>query len=80
MDFEIIKERVAAGNYFVGNHAFRHSLEEGFDTKLIVQAVLNGIVLEEYPEEKRVLVCGRVNLAEKIQITCTWFASILTKP
>lgn len=68
MDFEIIKERVAAGNYFVGNHAFKHSLEEGFSPKLIAQAVLNGIVIEEYPDAERVLIRGRVKLEEEIQI------------
>ena len=67
MDFEIIKEKVRAGNYFVGSHAFRHSVAEDFSPKLIAQAVLNGTVLEEYPDDERVLICGQVKLEEKIQ-------------
>ncbi len=68
MDIEAIRERVRAGNYLVKSHAVQHALKEGFERKHMVEAVLNGRIIEEYPEDKRVLVCSRVNLLESIFI------------
>lgn len=55
-----IQRLVAAGRYRVGLHAVRHMIEEGFDERQMVEAVGGHLrVLEEYPEEHRVLVFGR---------------------
>ena len=64
MNLEIIRERVRAGNYLVKSHAIQHALKEGFDRSHMVEAVLNGIIIEDYPEEQRVLICGRSTIAE----------------
>jgi hypothetical protein len=64
VDIEIIRERVRAGNYLIKGHAIQHALKEGFDRSHMVEAVLNGIVIEDYPEEQRVLICGRTTIAE----------------
>ncbi|MGH7456601.1 MAG: DUF4258 domain-containing protein [bacterium] len=68
MDIKIIRERVRAGNYLAKGHAIQHALKEGFERKHMVEAVLNGRIIEEYPEDQRVLVCSRVNLLENIVI------------
>lgn len=34
----------------------------------MVEAVLNGKIIEEYPDEQRVLICGQAALTESIQI------------
>lgn len=62
MDIETIRERVRAGNYLVKSHAIQHALKEGFDRKDMVEAVLGGKIIEEYPEDQRLLICGRVSL------------------
>ena len=64
MDIETIRERVRAGNYLAKSHAIQHALKEGFERKHMVEAVLNGKIIEEYPEDQRALICSRVNLAE----------------
>lgn len=68
MDIETIRERVRAGNYLAKSHAIQHALKEGFERKHMVEAVLNGKIIEEYPEDQRVLICSRVNLLENIVI------------
>ena len=56
-EFEVIRERVREGKYLVRSHAVVHALKEGFDRTHIVDAVLQGKIVEEYPEDERVLVC-----------------------
>jgi hypothetical protein len=68
VDIETIRERVKAGNYLAKWHAVQHALKEGFERKHMVEAVLNGKIIEEYPDHKRALVCGRATLAENIVI------------
>ena len=66
MDIETIRERVRAGNYLAKGHAIRHALKEGFERKHMVEAVLNGAIIEEYPDDQRALVCGRATLWENV--------------
>jgi len=68
MDIEIIRERVRAGNYLVKSHAVQHALKEGFERKHVVEAVLSGRIIEEYPDDQRVLVCGSTTLAEDLTL------------
>ena len=68
MDIETIRERVRTGNYLAKAHAIQHALKEGFERKHMVEAILNGKIIEEYPEDQRVLICSRVNLVENIVI------------
>lgn len=59
MDIEALRERIQLGNYLVKSHAVQHAIKEGFDRKHIVEAILNGQIIESYPDEKRALICGR---------------------
>lgn len=51
MNIELIHERVRAGNYLVKSHAVHHALKEDFGRKHIVEAILNGKIIEEYPDQ-----------------------------
>lgn len=68
MNSELIRKRVKAGNYLIKAHAVQHALKEGFERKHIVEAVLNGKIIEEYVDEQRVLVCGRTTLSVNVVI------------
>lgn len=68
MDIETIRKRVQAGNYLAKGHAIQHALKEGFERKHMVEAVLGGSIIEEYPDDQRILVCGRVYLLENVAI------------
>lgn len=83
MNIEIIRERVRAGNYLVKSHAVQHALKEGFERKHIVEAVLNGRIIEEYPDDQRVLVCGSVtvagNLSFYLHVVCEYTGPVYTE-
>ena len=64
VDIELIRERVRAGKYLVRSHAVVHALKEGFNRRQMVEAILNGKAVEEYPADQRVLICGKVTLEE----------------
>ena len=68
MVVEIIRERVRAGDYLVKSHAVQHALKEGFERKHMVEAILKGRIIEEYPDDQRVLVCGSVTLAGSLNL------------
>lgn len=68
MDIETIRERVRNGNYLVKSHAVRHALKEGFERIHMVEAILEGTIIEAYPDEQRVLICGKTTLAKTTDI------------
>jgi hypothetical protein len=68
VDIEIVREKVRSGNYVLGSHAALHALKEGFERDHIVEAILEGSVIEEYRDEKRLLVCGKTTLSQNVTI------------
>ena len=68
MDIQTIRRRIQAGNYLVKVHAIQHALKEGFEREHMVEAVLNGAIIEAYHEDQRVLICGRSVLSEDVPI------------
>jgi hypothetical protein len=68
MNIEIIRERVQAKNYLVKSHAIQHALKEGFERTHIVEAILNGRIIEAYPTDQRVLICGNVTIMENLSL------------
>ena len=68
MDIEFIRERVRVGTYLIKSHAVQHALKEGFERKHMVEAALDGAVIEEYPEAQRVLLSGKTSLSQSVDI------------
>lgn len=68
MDIETIRERIRVGNYLVKGHVILHALKEGFDRNHIIEAIFNGAIIEEYQDDRRVLICGRSTLTESVSI------------
>jgi hypothetical protein len=68
VDIETIRERVRKGNYLVKSHAVQHALKEGFERTHMVEAILGGTIIEEYPNDQRVLVCGKTTLAKTTDV------------
>ncbi len=68
MNIELIRERIRARNYLVKSHAVHHALKEDFDRKHIVEAILNGRIIEEYPSDQRVLICGIITREENLHL------------
>jgi len=68
VDIEVIREKVRAGSYILKSHVALHALKEGFEREHIVEAILEGAVIEEYKDEKRVLICGGTTLSQNAKI------------
>lgn len=64
MDIETIQKRVRAGYYLTKSHAIQHAVKEGFERKHIVEAILDGKIIETYPDDQRVLICGSTTLSK----------------
>jgi hypothetical protein len=68
VDIETIRERIRQGHYLVKSHAVRHALKEGFERTHMVEAILEGSIIEEYPDDQRGLICGKTTLAKTTDI------------
>ncbi len=68
MDIETIRPRVREGNYLIKSHAVQHALKEGFERRHMVEAVMNGRIIEEYLADRRALICGKAALSQNISI------------
>ena len=62
VNIQTIRNRIRGGNYLTKPHAVQHALKEGFERKHIVEAILSGDIIEEYPDMQRVLICGDTSL------------------
>ena len=65
MDIQRIQRFIRQGKYRIKSHAVMHMVKEGFDERDCIIALLNGRILEEYPEVKRCLVVGTFQLTPK---------------
>lgn len=68
MDLQTIRVRVQNGSYLVKSHAILHAKKEGFQVENMVEALLNGRIIEVYEEDQRVLICGRSTLLDDIMV------------
>lgn len=64
LKIQTIQKRIRAGNYVAKPHAVQHALKEGFKRIHILDAILNGKIIEKYPDEERVLISGMTTIQE----------------
>jgi hypothetical protein len=74
MTIEEIRELVRAGRYEVSIHAQQERLEEDLDLNEIEAALLQGELIEDYPEDPRGPSClvGRLAGPKPIHIVIGW--------
>jgi hypothetical protein len=74
MDIEEIKAKVRRNQYVYSHHAELERKAEDLTFVQIEQALLNGSILEQYPDTGRGESCLVVGLAENvpIHIVCGW--------
>jgi hypothetical protein len=68
VNIEVIRQRIRDDHYLIKSHAVVHALKEGFDRQDMVDAVLDGMIIEDYADNKRALICGRTSLSPKVDI------------
>ena len=62
LDLAAVRRRVADGHFSVRPHAMQHAVKEGFTVEQIVQTVMIGRVIEEYPDRSRCLLYADINV------------------
>ena len=55
-----IKEKVKEGKYFMSQHAIIESAKDMVDDEDIEEAISNGQLLEDYPDDRRTYVSSAV--------------------
>ena len=68
MEIETIRRKVRNGDYLVRSHAVLHALKEGFVQQDMIDAVENGEIIEAYPNDKRVLICGHTAIDASVKL------------
>jgi len=57
-----LRREVTGGNYALGPHAMQHAVKEEFTVADVVQVVLTGVLVEEYPSRRRCLLYADVTI------------------
>jgi len=73
MDIEWIKKQVEKGDYQLKLHAVERASIRGIDPLEVKEALLNGEIIEDYPEDKRghsCLVYGKTRMGRDIHVLC----------
>ncbi len=69
---EEIQKRVRRGQYYIYKHARIEADKEGIETKDMKSGILNGEMIEEYPDRKRFLFYGRMDKGLPIHVICDY--------
>ena len=73
MDIEWIKKQVEKGDYQLKLHAVERASIRGIDPLEVKEALVNGEIIEDYPEDKRghsCLVYGKTRMGRDIHVLC----------
>jgi hypothetical protein len=74
MDIQPIIEQVRRRTYYWRQYAIQRSIERGIRDEEVVEALLNGEIIEEYPEDKygpSCLVLGRTRAGRPLHVQCS---------
>ncbi len=72
-DIEWIIRHVESGYYQFKKHAAERASERGINPLDVKEALLNGSIIEDYPEDPRghsCLVCGKTESGKFLHIVC----------
>jgi hypothetical protein len=74
MDITLIQETVRNGDYYWRQHAVERSIERDISETEVAEAILNGRIIEEYPDDKygpSCLIYGRTTGGRPIHVHCS---------
>ena len=74
MDIRLIQEQVSNGQYQWRRHAIQRSIERNIAEDEVVETLLNGEIIEEYPEDKygpSCLILGRTTSGRPLHVQCS---------
>jgi hypothetical protein len=73
MDITLIQARVRRKDYYWRQHAIERSIERNIAEEEAAEAILNGKIIEEYPDDKygpSCLVFGRTKRGRPLHVQC----------
>ena len=79
-DIEWIRTRVQTGDYQFRKHAAERASERGIDPLDARDALMNGVIIEDYLDDPRghsCLVCGKTEKGKFVHIVCGCLYDIL---
>ena len=56
INLDALRHQVVNGNFALRPHALQHAVKEGFTQDAMLQVVLQGRMVEDYPERSRCLL------------------------
>ena len=74
MEIQTIQEQLRRGAYYWRQHAIQRSIEREITQEEVVEALLGGEIIEEYPEDKygpSCLILGRTRTGRPLHIQCS---------
>jgi len=74
MDITLIQQSVRFGDYFWRQHAVERSIERDIEETEVSEVILNGKIIEEYPDDKygpSCLIYGRTKRGRPIHVQCS---------
>lgn len=74
MEIKLIQDKVRKGEYYWRQHAIERSIERSISEDELVEVILSGEVIEEYPQDKygpSCLIFGRTGGGKAIHVQCT---------
>ena len=72
-DIRWIRKHVESGDYQFRRHAAERAAERGINPLDVKESLLNGVVIEDYPDDPRghsCLVCGKTESGKALHIVC----------
>ena len=74
MNITLIQQSVRFGDYFWRQHAVERSIERDIEETEVSEVILNGRIIEEYPDDKygpSCLIYGRTKRGRPIHVQCS---------
>ena len=62
INLDVLRRQVVNGNFALRPHALQHAVKEGFTQDAMLQVVLQGSMIEDYPERRRCLLTANVTI------------------
>lgn len=72
LDLNEIRKLVIDGKYFFYTHALTEAKKDGIIPEDVVYAILNGEVIEEYPDRQRILVFAMLPHRLPLHVVCDY--------
>lgn len=79
MEIRFIQDRIRKGEYYWRQHAIERSIERGIAEEEVVESILSGEIIEEYPEDKygpSCLIFGQTRTGKPIHVQCSLSPSV----